>query len=132
MPNFKFLAPFISPLIKVLAEKQQAVLLQVGIPLTTPQLRYADQIGVCHPDRIRLVISESIPVPQGTIWKICAYLHRLVFPIPIGFALGYSIYIQTQYQDSQCVLIHELVHVAQGACHLLSRKTRMEESSIAG
>ena len=113
IPNFKFLIAGVLPFIEVWLRQQEAVLLQVGQPLTTAQLRDAQQVGVCYPERIRLVVSEEIPIPKGGVWAVGIYLYRLICPRSIGFALGYGIYIQSQYQNSRSVLVHELVHIAQ-------------------
>ncbi|MBL1176853.1 hypothetical protein [Pantanalinema sp. GBBB05] len=101
------------PFIEVWLGQQETALLQAGQPLTTAQLRDAQQVGVRYPERIRVVVSEKIPMPQGGVWVVGFYLYRLICRRPIGFALGYGIYIRSPYRNSRSVLVHELVHTAQ-------------------
>lgn len=110
--NLEFLVIGMLPFIEVWAQQQEAILLQTGQPLTLAQLSDAQQVGVCNPEKIRLVVSKKIP-SLNIIWTVGIWLYQLVCSRPIGFALGYGIYIRSQYKNSRSVLVHELVHVAQ-------------------
>jgi len=95
------------------AQRQELALLKTGMSLTPSQFKDAQQAGVLCPEKVRLMVSDVIPVPKDLFWAACTFLYQLVCSKPIGFALGYGIYIQPKYLNSRSVLVHELVHVAQ-------------------
>ena len=45
------------------AAEQEAVILRDGVALTASQTDDARQIGVAHPERVRLRVVEQIPLP---------------------------------------------------------------------
>ena len=80
--------------------QNEAFFLEGGIALTRKQQAIARQLGVKHPERVRVLISESF-TPGRDPGKMG------------GAAAGYGVWINEKYQLFPIVLAHELVHVAQ-------------------
>ena len=49
------------------AAEQERVILQSGVPLTEVQLADARQVGVIHPERVRLLRVVQIPRPSRNV-----------------------------------------------------------------
>ena len=56
-------AKMVLPVACAWAAEQEAVILRDGVALTTSQTDDARQIGVTHPERVRLRVVEQIPLP---------------------------------------------------------------------
>ncbi len=84
----------------------------IGRTLTPVEQALATQLGVAAPERVRVVLTPTMPWP-GPRW-----LHRLAsrlgFPAleSIGLCLGHTIFLHPAWARP-AVLAHELVHTAQ-------------------
>jgi hypothetical protein len=52
------------------AQEQEAVILRDGVALTASQIADARQIGVAHPERVRLRVVEQIPLPLHSMLTV--------------------------------------------------------------
>ena len=75
------------------AEEQEAVILRDGVALTASQIADARQIGVAHPERIRLRVVEEIPLPLHPMLREAAEITGLISERTAGLALRYGIFI---------------------------------------
>jgi hypothetical protein len=73
------------------AEEQEAVILRDGVALTASQIADARQIGVAHPERVRLRVVEQIPLPLHPMLRDAAEVTGLISPRTAGLALRYGI-----------------------------------------
>jgi len=76
-----------------------------GRPLTAIEKKEAKQLGVTHPDAVRVVILDKFPVPDS---ESTTNNH-----FEGARAMGNIIMIKPRHQHDSRVLCHELVHIAQ-------------------
>ena len=79
-------------------------LYQKGRELTKAEKEQAIELGVNHPDRIRVVILEKFPKPNDQTSNNHFEGAR---------AMGNIILIKPKHKDNSIILCHELVHIAQ-------------------
>jgi hypothetical protein len=95
------------------AEEQEAVILRDGVALTASQIADARQIGVAHPERIRLRVVEEIPLPLHPMLRESAEITGLISERTARLALRYGIFIRSESWGERRLLVHELAHTAQ-------------------
>lgn len=94
------------------AEARANEILASGLALNDHGKGIARRSGVNLPERIRIAIVDSIPLPDDPELKHAAMETRLLGPHVAGLTLGHGIYlIRTQQSDS--LLAHECRHVFQ-------------------
>ncbi len=74
--------------------------------------RIAMAVGVTNPEKIRISIVSSIPIPDDPVLQKVAIETGLLGPDTAGLTLGYGIYILAG-EDSDQLLSHECRHVYQ-------------------
>jgi GNAT superfamily N-acetyltransferase len=94
------------------AENQSRVGLVRGAPLTDSGVALASEMGVRHPERIRLVTVDALPMPEDATLRRAALDAGLLGPGFVGLTLGYAIFVREGHGDRR-VLAHECRHVAQ-------------------
>ena len=104
---------FLLPLACQWAEEQEQVILRDGIALTDAQLTDARNAGVIHPERIRLLVVNQIPMPSHPALHAAAVATQLITPSTGGLTLRYGIYIRSDCWTNRRLIIHEFVHTAQ-------------------
>jgi hypothetical protein len=95
------------------AEKQEPIILRDGVALTASQIADARQIGVAHPERVRLRVVEQIPLPLHPMLRDAAEVSGLISPRTVGLALRYGIFIRSESWGERRLVVHELAHTAQ-------------------
>ncbi len=103
----------ILPLATTWAEEQEARILFSGTPLTPAQLSDARQIGVLHPERVRLLSVAEVPTPEHPLLRAAGDATGLMSPFTAGLTLRYGIYIRSDMIDDRLLIAHELVHTGQ-------------------
>jgi hypothetical protein len=101
------------PLAAAWAEHQEAQILASGVCLSPPQLSDARQVGIVHPERVRLLVVSSIPKPEHPVLLAAGEATGLVGPFTAGLALRYGIYVRNDFVTDRYLIAHELVHTAQ-------------------
>src|SRR5215469_2854867 len=101
------------PLASAWAAEQERIILSSGVPLTDSQLEDARQIGVLHPERVRLLRVPQIPAPTDPALAAAAEVTGLISPAGWGIAFRYGIFIRNDCWTHRELVAHELVHVAQ-------------------
>ena len=106
------LLPLAAPIVTAWAAWQRARAMRRGRPLTARQRRIAAAVGVAHPEDIRLLLVDRVPIPGGR-W-IDALARRLGLPGPDvdGLTLGHAILVR-HCALSEELLAHECRHVQQ-------------------
>jgi len=72
----------------------------------------ARQVGVAHPERIRVLPVPQMPLPDDQELRLVALQTGLLGPDIVGLTLGYGIYIRIGHQTRR-LLSHECRHVYQ-------------------
>ena len=101
------------PLAAAWAGEQEARILAAGTPLTPAQISDAQQMGVLHPERVRLLAVESIPMPTHPLLHAAGKAAGLIGPYTAGLTLRHGIYIRRDLFGDRFLVAHELVHTAQ-------------------
>jgi hypothetical protein len=94
------------------AEQERRVLCE-GVSLSKVELADARVIGVCNPERVRLLPVDSIPVPVHPMLRAAAASINFLTVAPRGLALDHGIFIRADYWRDRALIAHELVHAAQ-------------------
>jgi hypothetical protein len=95
------------------AEEQEAVILREGVPLTENLLKDARQIGVSQPEKVRLRVVETVPLPEDPALQAAAEMTGLLSPLTAGLTLRYGIFIRADCWGLRSLVAHELVHTMQ-------------------
>ncbi len=87
-------------------------ILSRGKPLTAAGIRIARSVGVLDPERIRVELVESLPLPDDQMLRDVALQTGLIDPDMAGGTFGYGIYA-CKDQATNRLLAHECRHVFQ-------------------
>jgi hypothetical protein len=87
-------------------------ILSKGKPLTATGIRIARFVGVLNPERIRVELVESLPLPDDQTLRDVALQTGLIDPDMAGGTFGYGIYARKD-QATNRLLAHECRHVFQ-------------------
>lgn len=91
---------------------QSSSILKSGSPLNDLGIRLAQAVGVSHPDRIRVSVVQSLPLPDDPELRYVALETGLLGPEMIGITFGYGIYV-CDGQVTNRLISHECRHVHQ-------------------
>ena len=94
------------------AEGQAARGNDLGRALFLPESALARKIGVSHPEKIRIIIVETLPMPTDSALRSAAEQIGFLDGGMVGLTLGYSIFICRGHESSR-LLSHEFRHVYQ-------------------
>jgi hypothetical protein len=83
-----------------------------GASLTANAREDARTVGVEHPERIRVLVLDELPMPDDSILATAAASLGFLGPTTAGLALGYSILVR-RGRLSRRLLSHEFRHVVQ-------------------
>ena len=101
------------PLACLWAEEQERIVVRDGVPLTTGQATDAKNIGVAHPEKVRMLKVAHIPIPEHPALRAAAEATRLITANTAGLTLRYGIFIRADCWDARPLVFHELVHTSQ-------------------
>ncbi|KZN63784.1 hypothetical protein N473_15820 [Pseudoalteromonas luteoviolacea CPMOR-1] len=87
-----------------------------GEPLNNKELTLAAQIGIRHPEKVRIVYVDEVPFPREnfalkTLGEALGFIGDGI--INNAQVFGYSIYVRKGFDLNRAKLAHELVHVLQ-------------------
>ena len=97
------------------AEAMEQQILRDGRPLNDDEIELAKMAGIKHPEKVRFLILDSVPLPESE------YLQQELDKIGFlellkragGTAKGYGVLLATKDAHKLDYLVHELVHVEQ-------------------
>jgi len=93
--------------------EQERFILERGVPLRGLQCSDAKRAGVIHPERIRLMYVDQIPIPVQPLLRAAAQAMKLNTPGTPALALRYGTYIRSECWGQRWPVVHQLAHVAQ-------------------
>ncbi len=93
------------------AEDHAALIARDGRLLNSSEEEIARRVGVLHPERVRILEVQELPLPDDIELREAALALGLLGPTMVGLTLGYSIYLMPGHRDR--FLPHELRHVFQ-------------------
>ena len=94
-------------------ERVEAELLQQGRKLRSEEVNAARKLGVLDPDRVRIVVLETFPMPEDDELRGQAERYGMGSSFEGGRTFGYAIMLKPEYADYSNIIRHELAHVAQ-------------------
>ena len=113
----------------------EKIALRLGRKLSDEETLWAQQIGIAHPDKVRILNVTKIPTPVPNF--IERLIQRKGYPAgnAAGMCMRYGIYAQEIYAHRKSLIAHELVHTHQferlgGIWHFL--RIYLSETMILG
>lgn len=103
----------ILPLACEWARDQEKMILEKGRSLSPGIIDDAKRVGVVHPDHVRTLLVNQIPVPEEPVLRAACEQTQLITRFTAGLTLRYGIFIRSDCADNRRLHIHELAHVAQ-------------------
>jgi len=101
------------PLAAEWAAEQEARAEREGVPLSEQGMIDARKIGVCAPERVRLLRVEAVPVPEDAQLRAAAYEISFLVPETSALSLRYGIFLRWDCWGDREIIAHELVHTHQ-------------------
>ena len=111
----EFLSKFMAYYVKW-AEEIEARGQTTGTPLDPDQARLAAEVGIKHPENVRLVFVDEVPFPtENPEIKLAGETFGFIGPgiVNNAQAFGYTIWVRKGFTLDRPRLAHELVHVMQ-------------------
>jgi len=94
------------------ADTQAAHCAGSGRPLDDGEAQLARSVGVTRPDRVRVALVDTLPIPRDPALRSAALASGLLGGGTVGLTLGHSVFIRRGHETTR-VLSHELRHVYQ-------------------
>ena len=110
--NLLLILPQLLPKAIDWAENRSAEIYSSGKGLTERGESIARAVGVSHPEKIRISIVSSIPIPDDPMLQKVGIETGLLGPDTNGLTLGYGIYMRAG-ESTDKLLSHECRHVYQ-------------------
>jgi hypothetical protein len=101
------------PLACLWAEEQEKLIAQKGVCLTLSQIEDAEKVGISHPNDVRLLKVDKIPLPKNPELLAAIKLTQILSPGAHVVTFRYGIYIRSEFWGNRPLVVHELVHTAQ-------------------
>ncbi len=101
------------PLAVEWAETQQEEILKSGVSLDFKLMDDARILGVKVPEKVRLLKTPQIPLPDTPFLRKVATQTNLISPNTVGLTLYYGIFIRSDYWGNRPLIVHELAHTMQ-------------------
>lgn len=95
------------------AAEQETWLMRHGEKLTPTGKKFAAAAGVKNCDKIKISFQSQIPAPRDPFLKSVNEQLQLITPNTEGLTLGYGIFVRSDKQKENKLLVHEFAHVAQ-------------------
>ncbi|MES2438484.1 MAG: hypothetical protein V4584_05440 [Verrucomicrobiota bacterium] len=107
------LLPIVLPVATQWVEWHERKILRQGAPLSPVGLADAVRMGVAHPEKIRLMTVERIPMLNSLFMRILARFAPAVSANTVGLSLRYGIYVREPWSHERNLIAHECVHTGQ-------------------
>lgn len=106
------LLPVLVPKAIEWAHARSGEILNGGAPLTATELQMAAAVGVASPEKVRILMVPSLPLPDDQLLREVALQTGLLRPGMVGLTLGHGIYLCGEYRIERLIR-HECRHVHQ-------------------
>jgi len=94
------------------AESQAVAGASAGRELTARESDLARKVGVAHPEQIRVIAVDALPMPTDPPLRAAAAQTGFLDPSMVGLTLGHSVFICRGHETPR-LLSHEFRHVYQ-------------------
>src|SRR5438270_12363366 len=103
----------LAPLACQWAKRQEAYILEQGVPLNPKQTADARGAGVSQPEGLRVLVVDRIPLPDDKELAEAARHAQIITDSSRGVAIGHGIIIRADSWRNRELFLHQLAHVAQ-------------------
>lgn len=110
--DLKAALPYLLPKAIAWAEIEESRGLLSGRKLSESEQKMALHVGVKHPEKIRLISVETVPMPSDPLLRVAAEESGFLNAGISGLTLGYAVFICKGMENSR-LLSHEFRHVYQ-------------------
>ncbi len=110
--NLKQALPGLMPVAIQWAEATAEYVALSGRPLDEVECEIARRVGVCRPERIRLLRVDRMPYPEHRLLQAAAMAVDFLGPQTLGLTLGHSVLVRRGHENTR-LLSHEFRHVHQ-------------------
>ncbi len=114
--DLKTALPHLLPGAIAWAEARAEEVAASGMPLDDSRIALARSVGVQQPERIRISLVETLPLPHEPTLREAALQTGLLGPGVVGLTFGYSVII-CQGHVTRRLMSHEFRHVYQYEQH---------------
>ena len=104
--------PLLLPKAIAWAEEEAQWVSSSGRVLTERERDFARGVGVAKPEKIRVALIDTLPLPKDPVLCAAALQTGLLAPDMVGLTLGHSIFVCRGYETFR-LLTHEFRHVYQ-------------------
>lgn len=104
--------PLLLPKAIAWADAQEKDALSRGRPLTPSELRIARAVEVMQPERVRVIVAPSLPLPADPEFRQAGLEAGVFGSEMIGLTLGFAVFIVEGHLTAR-ILSHECRHVRQ-------------------
>lgn len=94
-------------------EVEQRLILVAGRTLTAEETDLARDVDVEHPELIRILMVDEMPLPDSPLLKKIAVERQVITSRTEAFTMGYGIFIKRDSENKRWLLAHEFRHVHQ-------------------
>jgi hypothetical protein len=95
------------------AERHASSIRHLGFPLDSGGRQDAQALGVGYPERIRVMLVDTVPEPGLPPLRWASAMSGLSLSSAAGLSLGYGLYIRRDCFPDRDLIAHECVHTAQ-------------------
>lgn len=103
----------LAPLACAWARRQEAYVLEYGVPLNPDQMTDARRAGIEQAARVRVLVVDRILLPEDKELAEAARRAQIITDASRAVTLGYGIIIRADGWRDRELLLHQLAHVAQ-------------------
>jgi hypothetical protein len=94
-------------------KRQEQRILREGVPLDEACLSDARLMGVAHPELVRLLKVDRVPLPADRLLRWAARRANLISSDTAGMTMRYGIFVRSDCWEKRPLIAHECVHTAQ-------------------
>lgn len=109
----RLLVRLVLPFVASWISRQERRISRHGIPLNSDELRLASALEVAHPERVRVLHVQRVPLPGGFLSRAAAGIVKRFPSEASGLTARYGIFLLTTRGSDRSLLAHELAHVRQ-------------------
>jgi len=95
------------------AKAQEEYVFAHGTPLSPQHMAYARLAGIRDCERVRILVVDRIPLPEGGELAEVARRARIITEDTRCVGVGHAIMIRAEAWGDRELLLHNLVHIAQ-------------------
>ena len=93
--------------------RQEQRILHAGVPLDEPYFTDARLMGVAHPELVRLLKVDQVPLPADRLLRWAVKRTNLISSDTAGMTMRYGIFVRSDCWEKRRLIAHECVHTAQ-------------------